>query len=138
MVFGLEIDLIMLAREKDLVTTPYVFDEEQAAAMAQAGADIVVAHLGLTVGGSIGAETALDLNTASERVKAMADAALSIRSDIIVLCHGGPIATPEDAAFVLKECSNCHGFYGASSIERLPTEAAIADQTRKFKAIRCS
>lgn len=134
--FGLEVDLIRLAREKDLLTTPYVFDEDQARVMVAAGADVVVAHLGLTVGGSIGAETAMDLSNAIPRVAAIAEAALAERSDVVVLCHGGPIATPEAATRVLKECRHCHGFYGASSMERLPTEAAIAEQTRMFKAIR--
>jgi predicted TIM-barrel enzyme len=134
--YGLEVDLVRLARSKDLLTTPYVFDTEQAVAMAEAGADIIVAHMGLTVGGSIGAETTLDLETAAQRVSDIAAAASGARADTIVLCHGGPIATPEDAEYILAHCPGCHGFYGASSMERLPTETALIEQARRFKAIR--
>ncbi|WP_370316331.1 phosphoenolpyruvate hydrolase family protein [Sagittula sp.] len=134
--YGLEVDMIAKAREKDLLTTPYVFDEDSAAAMARAGADIVVCHLGLTTGGSIGAETALTLNDCPALVDAWAEAALKVNPDAIVLVHGGPVAMPDDAEFILKNTSNCHGFYGASSMERLPTEVALTDQTRAFKAIK--
>jgi predicted TIM-barrel enzyme len=134
--YGLEVDMIRLARGKDMLTTPYVFDEAEAEAMAEAGADIVVAHMGLTTGGAIGAETALTLEKSAERVQAIAEAARRQRPDIIVLCHGGPISSPEDAAFVLERCPDCHGFYGASSMERLPTELALTEQTRKFKGIK--
>jgi predicted TIM-barrel enzyme len=133
--YGLEVDLIRLARAKDMLTTPYVFDEGDAEAMTEAGADIVVAHMGLTTGGAIGAETALTLEDSAARVQAIAEAARRRRADVIVLCHGGPISSPEDAAFVLARCPDCHGFYGASSMERLPTEVALTEQTRKFKAI---
>ena len=134
--YASEIEMIRLAHEKNLFATPYVFDCEQSKAMAQAGADIVVAHMGLTAGGSIGAETALTLDACVERIDAIAQAALDVRSDIIVLCHGGPIAEPADAAWVLGKARNCHGFYGASSMERLPTEKAIAQHTQHFKEIR--
>lgn len=133
--YAAEVELIGRAREKDLLATPYVFDEAQARIMAETGADIVVVHMGLTTGGSIGAETSLGLDQAIERVKSIAAAALETRGDVIVLCHGGPIATPEDAARVLAACPDCHGFYGASSMERLPSEEALIAQTRRFKAI---
>lgn len=133
--YGLEVDMIRLAHSKDLLTTPYVFNEHDAEAMAKAGADIVVCHLGLTTGGSIGAETALTLADCPALVDRSAEAALKINPDIIVLVHGGPVAEPDDAAFVLRETRNCHGFYGASSMERLPVERALTDQTRRFKAI---
>ncbi|MDP3705183.1 MAG: phosphoenolpyruvate hydrolase family protein [Legionellaceae bacterium] len=132
--YVLEVDMIRLAHQKGLVTTPYVFDEQQAIAMAQAGADILVAHMGLTTGGSIGAETALTLQDCVERINNISKAALTIRPDIIILCHGGPIATPEDAQYVMQSCKNCHGFFGASSMERLPTEQAVTNQTKAFKA----
>lgn len=135
MSYGLEVDMIRLAHEKDLLTTPYVFSEDDAAAMAKAGADIVVCHLGLTTGGSIGAETALKLEDCPARVDAWAAAALKVNPDILVLVHGGPVAMPEDAAYVLNNTETCHGFYGASSMERLPTEVALTEQTRAFKAI---
>ena len=135
MSYAREVEMIRLAHEKDLLTTPYVFDPAQAGTMAKAGADILVAHMGLTTGGTIGAETALALDTCAGRIDAIAQAALDIRSDIIVLCHGGPIAEPADAAFVLSKTRHCHGFYGASSMERLPTEKAITKQTQDFKRI---
>ncbi|MEX2518851.1 MAG: phosphoenolpyruvate hydrolase family protein [Paracoccaceae bacterium] len=135
MSYALEVEMIRLARERDLLTTPYVFCEDDAAAMAGAGADIVVVHLGLTAGGAIGAETGVALEDAPALTDAWAAAALAVDPDIIVLVHGGPVATPEDAEFVLKNTQNCHGFYGASSMERLPTEIALTEQTRKFKAI---
>lgn len=133
--YGHEIDLIRAARELDLLTTPYVFDAEQAVDMVRAGADLVVCHMGLTTGGSIGASTALDLEGCIARINAWSEAAQRARKDVIVLCHGGPIAMPEDAAYVLDRCPGCHGFYGASSMERLPTEKAILEQTRDFKRI---
>lgn len=136
MSYGQEVDLIRLARAKDLLTTPYVFNEEDAAAMTEAGADIVVCHLGLTTGGSIGAETALKLEHCPALVDAWSEAALKINPDVIVLVHGGPVAMPEDARYVLENTKNCHGFYGASSMERLPTEVALTEQTKAFKALR--
>ncbi len=135
MSYALEVDMIALAHAKDMFTTPYVFSEADAAAMAKAGADIIVCHLGLTTGGSIGAETALKLADCPAIVDAWAAAALKVRKDAIILVHGGPVATPEDAEFVLKNTRTCHGFYGASSMERLPTEVALTEQTRKFKMI---
>jgi predicted TIM-barrel enzyme len=135
MSYGQEIDLIARAHAKDLLTTPYVFDAEQAAAMAAAGADLVVCHLGLTAGGAIGAVTGRTLAECPSLVDAWAEAALRVRKDVLVLVHGGPVAEPEDAAFVLERCRLCHGFYGASSMERLPTERALVAQTRKFKDI---
>ena len=133
--FGLEVEMIRLAHTKGLFTTPYVFSAADAVSMTAAGADIIVAHMGLTTGGAVGAETALTLDECVEAIDVIADAALSVRSDIIVLGHGGPIATPDDAALVLQNCRTCHGFYGASSMERLPTERAISDTTREFKRI---
>jgi predicted TIM-barrel enzyme len=134
--YGLEVDMIRLAHQKDMLTTPYVFSADEAKAMAEAGADIIVCHLGLTTGGAIGAGTATKLSDAPRLVEEWADAALKVRKDIIILVHGGPVAEPADAEFVLKNTRNCHGFYGASSMERLPTERALVEQTRKFKAIR--
>ena len=133
--FGLEVDMIRLARQKDLLTTPYAFTPEEAAAMTEAGADIVVAHMGLTTGGTIGAGTAVSLADSVGRINAMAEAAKRVRGDVILLCHGGPIATPEDATHVLRHCPDCHGFYGASSMERLPVETALTERTRAFKRI---
>ncbi len=134
--FGLEVDMIRMAHERDLLTTPYAFDPDEAAALSSAGADIVVAHMGLTTGGSIGAETALTLDDCVERIDRIAEACREIRSDILILCHGGPIATPDDASFILGRCTGIHGFYGASSMERLPVETALVETTRAFKAIR--
>jgi predicted TIM-barrel enzyme len=134
--FDLEVELIRLARERDLLTAPYVFDEEQARAMTEAGADVLVPHVGLTTKGSIGAGTALSLDEAAERVQAMRDAAVAVRPDVLVLCHGGPIAEPEDAAHVLARTEGVAGFFGASSVERLPTERAITEQVRAFKSLR--
>jgi predicted TIM-barrel enzyme len=136
MSFALEVDMIAKAAEKDLLTTPYVFSEADAEAMAKAGADIIVVHLGLTTGGSIGAETALKLEDCPTVVDRWAGAALAINPEAIVLVHGGPVAMPDDAAFVLSRTRDCHGFYGASSMERLPTEVALTEQTRAFKAIK--
>jgi predicted TIM-barrel enzyme len=134
--YGLEVDMIRQAHELDLLTTPYVFNPDEARAMTRAGADILVAHMGVTTGGSIGATSAKSLAECVKEIDAIAEAALAIRSDIIILCHGGPIAMPEDAEFVLKNCRACHGFYGASSMERLPVEAALTEQTKRFKGIR--
>ena len=136
MSYGLEVDMIRKAHEKDMLTTPYVFCEDEASAMAEAGADIVVCHLGLTTGGSIGAETAVKLEDCPALVDAWAAAAMRVDPEILVLVHGGPVSMPEDAQYVLGETENCHGFYGASSMERLPTEIALTEQTRAFKAIR--
>ena len=136
MSYGLEVDMIAKAHAKDMLTTPYVFNEDEAAAMAKAGADIIVCHMGLTTGGAIGAETALKLADCPALVDAWSEAALKVRRDVIVLVHGGPVAEPADAEFVLKNTKNCHGFYGASSMERLPVEVALTEQTRKFKADR--
>jgi len=133
--YGHEVEMIRMAADKDLLTTPYVFCEEDAAAMARAGADIVVVHLGLTTGGSIGAETAVTLTDAAALTDAWARAALDVNPEILVLVHGGPVAMPEDADFVLKNTRHCHGFYGASSMERLPTEVALREQTARFKQI---
>ncbi len=134
--YGLEVEMIAAAHDLDLLTTPYVFSPEEAVAMTRAGADIVVAHMGVTTGGAIGATSAKTLDACVAEIDAIAAAALSERSDVIVLCHGGPIAMPKDAAYVLKHAATCHGFYGASSMERLPVETALTDQTRAFKAIR--
>ena len=133
--YGLEVELIARARALDLLTTPYVFSKADARAMAEAGADIVVCHLGLTTGGAIGAETALTLADCVPRINQWAAAAHAVKPDAIVLCHGGPIATPEDAQYVLAHCPSCAGFYGASSMERLPTETALTDTTRRFVQI---
>jgi predicted TIM-barrel enzyme len=133
--FGLEVDMIALAHGFDLLTTPYVFNPEEARAMTKAGADIIVAHMGVTTGGSIGATSAKTLEECVFEIDAIANAALSIRKDVIVLCHGGPIAMPADAEFVLQNAEHCHGFYGASSMERLPVEIALTEQTKKFKAM---
>jgi len=134
--FGLEVDMIRLARGLDLLTSPYAFNPDEARLMAEAGADIVVAHLGLTTKGAIGAQTAVTLDDAVARVQAMHDAARAGRSDVLVLCHGGPLAEPEDARYVLERTDGVVGFYGASSMERLPTEIAITETTRTFKAIK--
>ncbi|HKR86146.1 MAG TPA: phosphoenolpyruvate hydrolase family protein [Terriglobales bacterium] len=134
--FALEVEMIRKAHEKNLFTTPYVFDCQQAEAMARAGADIIVAHMGLTTGGAIGAKTALSLEQCVERVDAIAEAALDVRNDMIVLCHGGPISEPADAARVLHDARHCHGFYGASSMERLPTEKGVISQAQEFKQIK--
>ena len=131
-----EVRLIRLAREKDLLTTPYVFNVAETRAMVAAGADVIVAHMGLTTKGTIGAHTARTLDDCVREVQGIADAAREVRSDIIVLCHGGPIAMPEDAEYVLTRTRGVHGFYGASSMERLPVEIALTEQVRKFKAIR--
>lgn len=131
-----EVDMIRLAHEMDLLTTPYCFNPDEAEQMAAAGADIVVAHMGLTTKGSIGATTAKTLDDSVKEVQAIADAARGVRDDVLVICHGGPIAMPEDAEYILHRTKNVHGFYGASSMERLPVETAITNQVRNFKAIR--
>ena len=133
--YGLEVDMIRAAHEADLLTTPYVFSEADAVAMAHAGADIIVCHMGLTTSGSIGAQTAKSLEDCVPLIDAWAMAAKWVREDVIVLCHGGPIASPEDATYVLKNAKHVHGFYGASSMERLPTELAMTAQTKAFKSI---
>jgi len=136
--YGLEVEMVERARALDLLTTPYVFSEGDAKAMAEAGADIVVCHLGLTTGGAIGAgaANALTLADCIERINAWAAAAKAVNPDVIVLCHGGPIATPDDAQHVLAHCPACHGFYGASSMERLPAETALTETTRRFVQIK--
>src|SRR6202521_1959435 len=134
--YWLEVDMIRKAPQLDLLPTPYVFNPDEARAMTAAGADIVVAHMGVAVGGSIGASTAKTLDTCIGLIDDMAQAALEVRPEVIVLCHGGPIATPEDAEYILKRTRHCHGFYGASSMERLPTEIALTEQTRRFKRVQ--
>jgi predicted TIM-barrel enzyme len=136
MSYALEVEMIRIARSMDLLTTPYVFSEADAAAMASAGADIIIAHMGLTTGGSIGAETALTLRECPALIDAWAAAAKRVRDDVLVLCHGGPIATPEDAQYVLDTCQHCDGFYGASSMERLPVETALIERTREFRRLK--
>ena len=133
--YALEVQLIERARAFDLLTTPYVFSEDNARDMAKAGADIVVCHMGLTIGGAIGARTGLTPPDCVPLIESWAKAARAVNPDILVLCHGGPIATPDDAAYVLQKCRSCHGFYGASSMERLPAETALTETTRSFKRI---
>ena len=133
--YGLEVELIARARELDLLTTPYVFNEAEARDMAAAGADIIVCHMGLTTGGAIGAETAMKLSDCVAPINAWSAVARAVNPEVIVLCHGGPIATPEDAQFILKHCPGIQGFYGASSMERLPTEVALTETTRRFMQI---
>jgi predicted TIM-barrel enzyme len=130
-----EVEMVRMAHELDMLTSPYVFNEEDAVKMAEAGADVLVPHMGLTTKGSIGASTALTLEESARRVQAMRDAAIAVNPDIIVLCHGGPIAEPEDAQYILKNTNGVVGFFGASSVERLPTEVAIEGQARKFKSL---
>jgi predicted TIM-barrel enzyme len=136
MSYELEVEMIRKAHELDLLTTPYVFNEQEAISMARAGADILVAHVGLTTKGTIGAKTALTLDEAADLVQRIHDAGKSVNPDILVICHGGPISEPEDAAYVLKKTRGVVGFFGASSMERLPTEIAITEQVKKFAAIR--
>lgn len=135
MSYGLEVDMIATAHEKDMLTTPYVFCEEDATAMAAAGADIIVCHMGLTAGGSIGAETTFKLEDCPAKVDSWSEAAMKVNKDVIILVHGGPVSSPEDAEYILNNTQHCHGFYGASSMERLPTERALTEQTRTFKEI---
>jgi predicted TIM-barrel enzyme len=134
--YGLEVDMIAEAHRQDLLTTPYVFNPDEARGMAAVGADIVVAHMGVTTGGAIGAKAAKSLDTCCAEVTAIADAARAVKPDVIVLCHGGPIAMPDDARYVLDRVPACHGFYGASSMERLPVEIAIKAQVESFKGLR--
>src|ERR1700758_5027574 len=136
MSFGLEIEMIRLAHEMNLLTPPYCFNADEAKAMAGAGADVIVAHLGLTTKGSIGATTAVTLENAPAKVQEIADAARAVNPDVIVLCHGGPISEPPDAEYVLHRTKGVHGFYGASSMERLPVEKAITETMKAYKAIR--
>lgn len=133
--YGLEVDMIAAAHELDLLTTPYVFNPDEATAMTKAGADIIVAHMGVTTGGTIGASSAKSLDQCVSEIDAIASAARGVRQDVIMLCHGGPIAMPDDARYILERCDQIHGFYGASSMERLPAEAAIREQTAGFKAL---
>ena len=135
MSYSLEVDMIAEAHKLDLLTTPYVFNEAEAIAMTKAGADIIVAHMGVTTGGTIGATSAKTLDACIDEIEAIASAARSVREDVIVLCHGGPISMPDDARYVLERCRGVHGFYGASSMERLPAEAAIRKQTEDFKSL---
>ena len=136
MSYQLEVELVAAARALDLLTTPYVFNVDEARRMTAAGADIVVAHMGLTTGGRIGAATARTLDACVHDVQAIADAAKDVRADVLVLCHGGPIAAPADAQFILERCRGVDGFYGASSMERLPTEIALTAEVKKFTALR--
>ena len=136
MSYGQEVDMIRLAHSKDHFTTPYVFNETEAQAMAEAGADIIVCHMGLTTGGSIGAAAALRLEDCPALVDTWAEAAMKVNPEVLVLVHGGPVSMPEDAEYVLQHTENCHGFYGASSMERLPTEIALTEQTKAFKSIK--
>jgi len=138
MSYQLEVETIATARELDLLTTPYVFNTDEARRMTEAGADIIVAHMGLTTGGAIGAETAKTLDDCVREVQAIADTCKSIRSEVLVLCHGGPIALPPDAQFILKQCTGVDGFYGASSMERLPTERALTAEVKRFVEIKLS
>lgn len=134
--YGLEVDMIAEAHKLDMLTTPYVFNPDEAVAMTRAGADIIVAHMGVTTGGAIGATAAKSLEQCAGEIEAIAAAARGVRSDVIILCHGGPISMPEDAKFVLDRVKGCHGFYGASSMERLPVEVAIKAQVESFKGLR--
>ena len=134
--YASEIEMIRLAVGMDLLTTPYIFNQQEAEQMAEAGADIIVIHFGLTTGGSIGASTAKSLAQCAAEFNLWSEAILQIKSDTIIICHGGPLSQPDDALYMLNNCPNCHGFYGASSMERLPTEIAIRDQTQAFKQMR--
>jgi predicted TIM-barrel enzyme len=134
--FGLEVDMIRHAHELDLLTCPYVFNEEEAVAMTEAGADLIVPHVGVTVAGALGAKTAMDMGEALRRVELMADAAKRVRKDILVLCHGGPIAEPDDVEFILQNGRGIDGFLGGSSMDRLPTERAIKEQVGRFKSLK--
>ncbi len=138
MSYQLEVEMIHTAHEMDMLTTPYVFSEGETEDMVRAGADIIVCHMGLTAKGKIGAKTARTLDESVEDINSWADIAKTIRDDVLILCHGGPIAQPEDAAYVLERCPGIHGFYGASSMERLPTEVAITKQIQRFKTLKLS
>ncbi|HYY74995.1 MAG TPA: phosphoenolpyruvate hydrolase family protein [Gaiellaceae bacterium] len=133
--YGLEVEMIRTAHALDLLTCPYVFTPEDARAMAEAGADVLVPHMGLTTSGTIGAQTAKTLDESVVLVQAMRDAAVEVDPDVLVLCHGGPIAEPDDAAYVLERTNGVVGFFGASSMERLPTEVAMTENMKRFKAI---
>lgn len=135
MSYQLEVDMVRTAHDMDMLTTPYVFNADDATKMAEAGADVVVAHMGLTSSGSIGAKTGKSLDDCVKEIQAIRDAATKVNGDIIVLCHGGPIAKPDDAQYVLERCKGVHGFFGASSMERLPVEEAITGITKTFKSI---
>jgi predicted TIM-barrel enzyme len=135
MSYALEVEMIAAAHALDLLTTPYVFNPDEAVAMTRAGADIVVAHMGVTTGGTIGASSAKSLDQCVMEIDVIAAAARSVRENVIVLCHGGPISMPQDARYILERCEGIHGFYGASSMERLPAETAICDQTTNFKTL---
>jgi predicted TIM-barrel enzyme len=134
--FGLEVEMIAKAHELDLMTTPYVFNPAEAEAMTRAGADVIVAHMGVTVGGTVGAASSKTLEQCVGEVDRIAEAAMRVRPDVLVLCHGGPIAAPDDAEFMMRKCRYCHGFYGASSMERLPVETALTEHVRRFKALK--
>jgi predicted TIM-barrel enzyme len=136
MSYQLEVDMIAMAHELDLLTTPYVFNTGEAERMAGAGADIIVAHMGVTTGGTIGAKTSKTLDDCVTRIQHIADAARGVNPDVLVICHGGPIAEPPGAEYIITHCRGVNGFYGASSVERLPAERAIAEQIRTFKRIR--
>ena len=131
-----EVEMVARAHEMDLLTTPYVFNQEEARQMTQAGADLIVAHMGVTISGSIGAKTSRTIEQCVQEIQSITDAAKSIRQDVMVICHGGPIANPADAQFVMDHCENVDGFYGASSMERLPTEIAMTEQIRQFMKLR--
>lgn len=133
--YDLEVEMIRLASRMDLLTCPYVFDEEQSRKMAAAGADVIVTHAGLTTKGTIGAKTSLTLDEATRRIQAMRDAAVAVNPEVLIICHGGPLAEPDDVDYVLARTHGIHGFFGASSVERLPTELAITEQVRRFKSI---
>lgn len=133
--FGLEVEMIRIAHEMDMLTCPYVFTPEQAVEMVQAGADVIVAHMGLTTKGSVGAGTALDLDECVVKIQAIRNAAVAVRNDVLVLCHGGPIAEVDDADYVLDKTTGVHGFFGASSMERLPVEVALEKTVKDFKGI---
>ncbi|MCC5812607.1 MAG: phosphoenolpyruvate hydrolase family protein [Ectothiorhodospiraceae bacterium] len=133
--FGAEVDMIRMAHEMDMLTTPYVFSAEEAVAMAEAGADMIVPHMGVTTGGTIGASTSKTLDESVRLIDEWAEAARRVRKDVLVICHGGPISSPEDADYVLRNSEHCNGFYGASSMERMPTEMAMTRHIETFKAI---
>ena len=134
--FGLEVEMIAKAHELDLMTTPYVFNPAEAEEMTRAGADMIVAHMGVTVGGTVGAASSKTLKQCVGEVDRIAEAAMRVRPDVLILCHGGPIAAPNDAEFMMRNCRYCHGFYGASSMERLPVETALTEHVRRFKALK--
>lgn len=138
MSYDQEVEVIRLAREMDMLTTPYVFNAEESKKMAKAGADILVAHMGLTTSGSIGASSGKTLDDCVKLIQEIQGAAVKIKPDVIVLCHGGPIAAPDDAKYVLERVKGVHGFYGASSMERLPVEEAITNITKSFKSLKPS